>query len=79
MKTSNKDVLTYRFNTKLMAEIETLRSELLARFRTGKSPDQLLQVLMQKQHALEHGKSISRGKAIAKQQREFNNLNPAGA
>lgn len=79
MRTSQNNVLTYKFNKKLMAEIETLKSELLTQFRTGKAPDQLLQVLMQKQHALEHGKSISRGKAIAKQQREFNNLNPAGA
>jgi len=41
MKNHN-NVLTYKFNTTLMAEIEMLRAELLARFRAGKAPEQLL-------------------------------------
>jgi hypothetical protein len=66
MRINNAPILTYRFNKKLMTEIETLKSEFLARNKVGKDTYRLYQLIMQKQYALERGKSISRGMAIAK-------------
>lgn len=70
--TNHNNVLTYKFNKKLMAEIESLQSELRKHFSNGKAPIHLIETLVRKQHAFEHGKAISRGKAYAKQQRELN-------
>jgi hypothetical protein len=76
--TNHNNVLTYKFNKKLMAEIESLKLELRTHFGVGKAPIYLIEALMHKQHAFEHGKAISRGLAIAKQQRELHKLNPIG-
>lgn len=77
--TNHNNILTYKFNKKLLAEIESLQSELRTHFRVGKAPMNLIESLMRKQHAFERGKAISRGKAIAKQQRELNQLTTIGA
>jgi hypothetical protein len=66
MRINNGPILTYRFNKKLLAEIETLKSEFLARNKAGKDTYRHFQLIMQKQYAFERGKAISRGKAIAK-------------
>lgn len=66
MRINNGNVLTYRFNEKLLAEIETLKAEFLARNKAGKDTYRLFQLIMQKQYAFERGKAISRGKALAK-------------
>lgn len=69
MRINNGPTLTYRFNQKLFSEIETLKTELLARLQTNDECQHLIFALIQKQNALERGKSISRGKAIAKARR----------
>lgn len=107
MSTNNNTVLTYKFNKKLMAEIESLTQTIHDRIKAiGMSEhhltnslrnisnqkgihkwsqlttlkfndpklEQMLRVLIRKQYAFEHDKAISRGKAIAKRQRELNNL-----
>jgi hypothetical protein len=66
MRIKNGPILSYRFNKKLMTEIEILKSEFLVRNKVGKDTYRLYQLIMQKQYAFERGKAISRGKAIAK-------------
>lgn len=66
MRINNGPILTYRFNKKLLAEIAALKSEFFARNKVGKDTYRLYQLIMQKQYALERGKAISRGMAIAK-------------
>lgn len=66
MRINNGTILTYRFNQKIFSEIETLKTELLARLKTNEECQHLIFALIRKQNSLERGKSISRGKAIAK-------------
>lgn len=72
--TNHNNVLTYKFNKKMLAEIESLQLELRTQFSVGKAPMHLIETLMQKQYAFERGKAISRGKAYAKQQRHFSTV-----
>lgn len=69
VKNTNGNILTYKFNQTMFSEIETLKTELLARLKTNEECQYLIFTLIRKQNALEHGKSISRGKAIAKANR----------